>query len=256
MKETKKKISIIIPVYNEKKNISLLLDELKKALNNKIIYEVIVVDDGSTDGTVDNVKNKINQFNLLSLIVHKKNYGQSISLKTGISNAKHNYIVTMDGDGQNDPKDIINLVDKYDSDKPFFLVIGNRKKRNDKFSRKLASRIAFVIRNIILSDKAPDTGCALKVFKKKDFLYIPFFNHIHRFLPFIFSSLGGTISSVNVNHRERMNGISKYTNFERALVGIYDLFGVLWLRKRTQSSILIRKVYNSKQKNKRGKYGN
>ncbi len=130
------------------------------------------------------------------------------------------------------------------------------KKRLDKFSRRVASRIAFFIRNIILGDKIPDTGCALKVFKKSDFLFVPFFNHIHRFLPFIFSTMGGEIVSVNVNHRERLSGVSKYSNYKRALVGIYDLFGVIWLRKRTHSSILVKKIYSSTKNKKRRKYGN
>ena len=250
MKKIINSISIVVPVLNEEKNIIYLLNELKKNLINKIKFEIIIVDDGSTDKTIHNIKNNIALHNNLKLILHKKNYGQSASLLTGITNAKYEYIVTLDGDGQNDPKDILKLVEKYNTSVPFFLVIGNRKKRNDNFARKLASRAAFLIRNLILKDKIPDTGCALKVFKKTDFLFIPFFNHIHRFLPFIFNSMGGNVISVNVNHRKRLTGYSKYSNFQRALVGIYDLFGVIWLRKRTHSSILIDKVYSSK-KNKR-----
>ena len=246
MKKIINKISIVIPVLNEERNIINLLDEIKKNLINKIKFEIIIVDDGSTDKTAHNIKSNIKLYGNLKLILHKKNYGQSASLLTGIINAKYKYIVTLDGDGQNDPKDILTLVEKYNSNVPFFLVIGNRKKRNDNFARRLASRIAFLIRNFILNDKIPDTGCALKVFKKADFLFIPFFNHIHRFLPFIFNSMGGEVISVKVNHRERLSGYSKYSNLQRAIVGIYDLFGVIWLRKRTHSSILIDKVYSSK----------
>ena len=246
MKKIINKISIVIPVLNEERNILNLLDEIKKNLINKIKFEIIIVDDGSTDKTAHNIKSNIKLYDNLMLILHKKNYGQSASLLTGIINAKYKYIVTLDGDGQNDPKDILTLVEKYNYNVPFFLVIGNRKKRNDNFARRLASRIAFLIRNLILNDKIPDTGCALKVFKKADFLFIPFFNHIHRFLPFIFNSMGGEVISVKVNHRERLSGYSKYSNLQRAIVGIYDLFGVIWLRKRTHSSILIHKVYSSK----------
>ena len=240
-------ISIVIPVFNEEKNIVSLLKEIKIALKNKIEYEVLIIDDGSDDNTVKSIYNNMRQFQNLSIVVHKKNYGQSISLLTGISKAKFEFIVTIDGDGQNDPKDIIKLVNKFNVSSSFFLVIGNRKKRNDKFSRRIASRLAFWIRNIFLNDSIPDTGCALKIFKKKDFLYIPFFNHIHRFLPFLFSTMGGDVLSVEVNHRKRISGISKYSNLQRAIVGFYDLFGVIWLRKRMHSSILISKVYRSKK---------
>ena len=248
MKKIINSISIVIPVFDEEKNIIHLLEELKSQLKNKIKYEIIVVDDGSADNTVYNIRKKIKLFNNLKLILHKDNYGQSASLFTGITNAKYDYIVTLDGDGQNDPDDILNLIRNYNHSIPFFLVIGNRKKRHDKLTRRIASRFAYFVRNIILNDKIPDTGCALKVFKKQDFLYVPFFNHIHRFLPFIFSSMGGEIASVNVNHRERISGVSKYSNYQRALVGIYDLFGVIWLRKRTHSSILVRKIYSSTKK--------
>ena len=248
MKSIINNISIVIPVFNEEKNIINLLEEIKSSLDSKIKYEILVVDDGSTDNTVNNISSKIKQLHNIKLIIHENNYGQSTSLLTGISNAKYDYIVTLDGDGQNDPADILNLIRKYNYSVPFYLVIGNRKKRNDKLTRRIASRFAFFVRSFILKDKIPDTGCALKVFKKKDFLFVPFFNHIHRFLPFIFSNMGGEIVSVNVNHRERKNGVSKYSNYQRALVGIYDLFGVIWLRKRTHSSILVRKIYSSTKK--------
>ena len=250
MKKKISNISIIIPVLNEENNITYLLEELTLNLRNKINFEILVVDDGSTDNTVKNTLNLLKASQNISLLVHKKNYGQSASLLTGITNAKYEHIVTIDGDGQNDPKDILKLVKNYNNNSAFFLVIGNRKKRNDKFARRLASRFAFLVRNIILGDKVPDTGCGLKVFKKSDFLFIPFFNHIHRFLPFLFSSMGGNILSVNINHRERKSGISKYSNLQRGLAGIFDLFGVIWLRKRTHSSILIKQLYSSK-KNKR-----
>ena len=255
MKNKIKNISIIIPVLNEQKNIGHLLDEISNTLNKKIIYEILVVDDGSTDGTIKSIKEKIKKNSFLKLVCHKNNYGQSFSLRTGIINSKYDYIVTLDGDGQNDPSNILDLVSHYRNNIPFFLVIGNRKKRNDVFTRRVASRFAFFVRRLLLNDKVPDTGCALKVFKKQDFLFLPFFNHLHRFLPFLFLTMGGKVVSINVNHRERKNGISKYSNFQRALVGIYDLFGVIWLKKRTHSSVVIKEICGS-AKNKRGKYGN
>ena len=243
-------------MLNEEKNVVNLIDEIKKTLHKKIEYEIVIVDDGSTDRTVNSIKDKLRNTSYLKLVTHKKNYGQSHSLRTGISNSKYDYIVTIDGDGQNDPKNILDLIDVYKKNTPFSLVIGNRKKRHDSFARRLASRFAFLIRKLLLNDNVPDTGCALKLFKKQDFLFIPFFNHLHRFLPFLFLTMGGEVISINVNHRARKSGISKYSNIQRALVGIYDLFGVIWLRKRSQSSILIKEICGSTKNNKRGKYGN
>jgi dolichol-phosphate mannosyltransferase len=166
-----------------------------------------------------------------------------------------NYIVTLDGDGQNDPRDILKLLKNFETDKEFMMVIGNRVKRIDNFARRLASRSAFKIRKFILKDETPDTGCAIKVFKKEDFLKLPFFNHIHRFLPFLFNSFKGKVISIQVNHRARINGYSKYSNFQRFLVGISDIFGVIWLRKRSKWPINYEKVNNIKLI-KRGKNGN
>ena len=256
MKNNIKKISIVIPVLNEEKNIGSLIDEIIITLNNKIEYEIIVVDDGSTDRTTLNIKEKIKKKASIKLIAHKKNYGQSCSLRTGITHSNYDYIVTLDGDGQNDPSNILDLINHYNNNTPFFLVIGNRRERNDTFARRVASRFAFFIRRILLNDNIPDTGCALKVFKKKDFLFIPFFNHIHRFLPFLFLTMGGEVVSIDVKHRQRKSGISKYSNFQRALVGIYDLFGVIWLRKRSHSSVIIKEFCDSTKNSKRGKYGN
>ena len=255
MKNKIKNISIIIPVLNEEENIENLLNEIKTNLYNKIGYEVVVVDDGSTDGTIKNIKKILKNHSCLKLVVHKKNYGQSLSLRTGIINSKYDYIVTLDGDGQNDPSNILDLISNFKNNIPFFLVIGNRKKRNDSFARRVASRGAFFVRRLFLNDDVPDTGCALKLFKKQEFLYLPFFDHLHRFLPFLFLTMGGKVISINVNHRIRKSGVSKYSNLQRAVVGIYDLFGVIWLRKRTQSSIVIKETCESTN-NKRGKYGN
>ncbi len=243
-------ISIIIPVYNEEGNIALLVEEIERSILKSIKYEIIIVDDGSTDNTPKRLKNlKIKNRNII-ILRHRKNYGQSYSLRTGILYANEDFIITLDGDGQNDPKDINKLLNNFSVDKDFQLVIGNRKKRHDKLSKKLASRFAFLIRKIILQDKTPDTGCAMKVFRKKDFILLPFFNHIHRFFPVLFRSYGGNVVSVPVNHRERLTGTSKYTNFQRALVGIYDLIGVVWLSKRSYSPnfIKVKKIISNKER--------
>ena len=149
--------------------------------------------------------------------------------------------MTLDGDGQNDPRDILKLIKPFDSKVSFMMVIGNRVNRIDSTAKKVASRLAFQIRKLLLKDITPDTGCAIKLFRKKDFLQLPFFNHIHRFLPFLFNTFGGKIISIPVNHRARISGISKYSNFQRFLVGINDLYGVIWLRKRSIWPILKKK---------------
>ena len=251
----KNNISIIIPVLNEESNIINLITEIKRTIENKIEYEIIIVDDGSTDNTYDALLSYIKQNKRVLILKHKKNYGQSISLKTGIMQASSDYIVTLDGDGQNDPKDILKLMKNFNKDKEFMMVIGNRVKRIDNIARRITSRAAFKIRKIILKDETPDTGCAIKIFKKADFLNLPFFNHIHRFLPFLFNSFGGEVISIQVNHRPRISGYSKYSNFGRFLVGINDIFGVIWLRKRSKWPIDYKKVNNIKSVN-RGENGN
>ena len=244
-------ISIVIPIYNEQDNIIQLINEVRAALEKKINYEIIVVDDGSDDNTYE-VINKIKKINKnITIISHKKNYGQSISLRTGIIEANNEYIVTLDGDGQNDPRDILKLIKSFDTKVSFMMVIGNRVNRIDSIAKKAASRLAFQIRRLLLKDTTPDTGCAIKVFRKKDFLQLPFFNHIHRFLPFLFNTFGGKIISIPVNHRSRNSGISKYSNFQRFLVGINDLYGVIWLRKRSVWPILKKRDKHLKSKEKK-----
>ena len=248
-------ISIVIPVLNEERNIINLITEIKKNLEKKIKYEIIIVDDGSSDNTHNVLLKYFKKNKKVLVFKHKKNYGQSVSLRTGIMQTSSNYIVTLDGDGQNDPRDILKLLKNFEPDKEFMMVIGNRVKRIDNFARRLASRTAFKIRKFILKDETPDTGCAIKVFKKEDFLKLPFFNHIHRFLPFLFNSFKGKVISIQVNHRARINGYSKYSNFQRFLVGISDIFGVIWLRKRSKWPINYEKV-NVIKLIKRGKNGN
>ena len=244
-------ISIVIPIYNEQNNIVQLIREVIATLEKKINFEIIIVDDGSDDKTYEVVK-KIKKINKnITIISHKKNYGQSIGLRTGIIEANSEYILTLDGDGQNDPRDILKLIKSFDTKVNYMMVIGNRVNRIDTIAKKVASRLAFQIRKLLLKDTTPDTGCAIKVFRKKDFLQLPFFNHIHRFLPFLFNTFGGKVISIPVNHRSRSTGISKYSNFQRFLVGINDLYGVIWLRKRSVWPILKKRDKHLKSKEKK-----
>ena len=233
------RISIVIPIYNEENNITQLIDEIKVALGKKISYEIIIVDDGSNDNTSEalDIIGKKNKKKII-IFYHKKNYGQSVGLQTGVMAASSKYIVTLDGDGQNDPRDILKLIKSFDVKAEFMMVLGNRINRIDSVAKKVASRLAFQIRKLLLKDNTPDTGCAIKLFRKKDFLQLPFFDHIHRFLPFLFKTFGGKIISVPVNHRSRRYGLSKYSNYQRFLVGITDLYGVIWLRKRSVWPVL------------------
>ena len=244
-------ISIIIPIYNEQDNIIQLIKEIEVNLGKKINYEIIIVDDGSDDNTYKVLNTMKNNNKNIMIIRHKKNYGQSISLQTGIIAANSEYIVTLDGDGQNDPKDILKLIKSFDTKVGFMMVIGNRVNRIDSLAKKIASRLAFQIRKLLLKDTTPDTGCAIKLFRKKDFIQLPFFNHIHRFLPFLFNTFGGKVISIPVNHRSRSSGISKYSNFQRFLVGINDLYGVIWLRKRSVWPILKKRDKHLKSKEKK-----
>jgi len=228
------KFSIVIPIFNEQDNIRVLINEIK----NKLIqfndeYEIIIVDDGSTDSTVKILETEVN--NKLVLLKNKINFGQSYSLKKGIENSKSDIIVTIDGDLQNNPKDIPRMIDAYYS-KNLKLLGGIRKKRQDIITKKIASYLANSIRKKILNDDCDDTGCGLKVFDKKVFLNLPFFNGIHRFLPALFKASNLNISYIEVDHRKRYMGYSKYGNFKRFLWGIRDIIKVMKIIKRIKSN--------------------
>lgn len=226
------KISIVIPVYNEEENISLLFNEINDALKTaNIVFEVIFVDDGSTDNTKTTLQNLSVEFkDKLKYLSHKQNYGQSAALLTGAKAAQYDILVTMDGDGQNDPRDIVELLSKFKVDS---VILGIRKKRNDSYIKKISSLIGNKVRLAILNDGCKDTGCSLKVFSRNAFLNLPYFNHMHRYLPALFKSRGYNLVTVKVNHRARQHGVSKYGVLNRLFVGIHDLIGVRWLLKRT-----------------------
>ena len=222
--------SIIIPIYNEEKNILLLLKEIKKALF-KYEYEIIIIDDASTDNSVYEINKLQKKYNIV-LLINKINKGQSFSLHRGILKSQSDIIVTLDGDGQNNPKDIPLLVEKYSSDDKLFLVGGIRFERKDSLIKIISSRIANNVRSKILKDGCMDTGCSLKVFDKKIFVNFPYFDGIHRFLPALFKGYGKNTFFINVNHRQRIHGYSKYGTFLRLYRGIKDLIKVAKIIKK------------------------
>ena len=222
------KISIVIPIYNEKENIINLIEEIKYNLSNSFKFEIIVVDDFSTDGSYTEVKKKHTD---IILIRNKKNLGQSHSIYIGVQSSNYDHIVTIDGDGQNPPVDIIKIANIYFGSS-YKLVGGLRLKRKDNAIKKISSIIANKFRSFILKDKCIDTGCSLKIFYKKSFMELPFFNGMHRFLPALFLALGCETYYVGVGHRPRIKGKSKYGTIDRLIRGIKDLIKVLYLIKR------------------------
>jgi dolichol-phosphate mannosyltransferase len=227
-------ISIVIPVHNEAENIAPLVSEITAALDSEVRYEIIYVDDGSSDGSVGEIRRLAAEHPTLRLLRHLRCCGQSAALSTGVRAARGTWIATLDGDGQNDPADLRQLwrIACTAPAEPPMLIAGHRERRHDNWSRRAASRIANRVRSRILGDATPDTGCGLKLFPRALFLDLPPFDHMHRFLPALVLRAGGTVRSVPVNHRPRRSGASKYGILDRLGVGIVDLFGVAWLQRR------------------------
>ncbi len=228
-------ISIVVPLFNEENNILYLLDEVQANLKEKYKYEIILVNDSSTDNTLDVIKS-IKNLNI-KIISNSSNKGQSYSILRGIKLASFENILTIDGDGQNDPADIVKLVNFYLKNKNIKLVGGIRIKRKDSLKKIISSRIANFIRSRFLNDNCNDTGCSLKVFNKKIFLTLPYFDGIHRFLPALFRGFGHETAFIDVNHRKRKYGISKYGTFNRLFKGIRDMWHVYKILKKNNQSL-------------------
>jgi glycosyltransferase involved in cell wall biosynthesis len=227
------KLSVVVPVKDEAENIAPLAREIAAATASLGETEIIFVDDGSSDGTAAILLGLKSEIPALRVISHATNLGQSRATRTGVRAAKGEIVVTLDGDGQNDPADIPNLVAPFDrGDASLGLVGGVRAKRKDTSARRIASKLANAIRQKLLNDGAVDSGCGLKAFRRDAFLALPYFDHLHRFTIAMMLREGYRVEFVPVNHRPRLHGASKYTNFNRMLVGIYDLFGVRWLQRR------------------------
>ena len=227
--------SIVIPAHDEAENIVPYLAEISTALEGKGEYEVLCVDDGSKDDTLPRLMNAARRLPRLRVVHHRRRCGQTAAIATGVNRARAPLIVTLDGDGQNDPGDIVRLLEVFrraERQPGPQLVIGFRRRRQDTLVKRLSSRIANTVRARLLRDNTPDTGCGLKVFCRHAFLALPAFDHMHRFLPALFLRQGGTVLSVEVNHRPRPHGRTHYGTFDRLWVGIVDLMGLMWLLRR------------------------
>jgi dolichol-phosphate mannosyltransferase len=234
-------LSVVIPVYNEVDNVLPLLAEIRAALTAIGDHEIIFVDDFSDDGTPARLAAETAPAesaapvsgSTVRIVRHASRSGQSAAVRTGVRTARGIWIATLDGDGQNDPADIPKLLDRaWESGGPE-LVGGLRRKRRDVWSKRVATKIANGLRQSVLKDGCIDTGCGIKVFRRDAFLGLPFFGAMHRFLPALFQIHGYRVDYVDVNHRPRQRGVSKYGNLGRAAIGIVDLLGVLWLKRRT-----------------------
>ena len=229
-------LSIVVPVRNEAENILPLIAEIHAALHGRGEFEVLYVDDGSTDATRERLAEAMALHPRLRVIAHRESCGQSAALLSGVRAARGEWIATLDGDGQNDPADMATLLAARDAARTadLQLVCGHRKRRKDVWLKRMASRIANGVRSRLLGDATPDTGCGLKLVLRAAYLELPVFDHMHRFLPALIQRNGGATLSVEVNHRPRTRGQSNYGVLDRLWVGIVDLFGVMWLKRRVR----------------------
>jgi len=228
-------LSVVVPVFNERGNVVPLINEITAALRGRIDFEIVYVDDHSTDDTLAVLGAAKAANPELRVIHHVAQCGQSTAIRNGIKAARGHWIATLDGDGQNDPADIPKLLAMRDeSPAPIKLFAGWRVERKDSGSKRMASKWANAIRRRLLRDDTPDTGCGIKLFEREAFLDLPYFDHMHRYLPALMQRAGWQVRSVPVNHRARGTGVSKYNNLNRALVGIADLRGVGWLIRRSK----------------------
>jgi dolichol-phosphate mannosyltransferase len=232
-------LTVVIPVFNEVESIALLIDEVCTRLDGELDYEIIVVDDGSTDSTPGVLQSSRQAHPQLRILRHRKCCGQSAAIASGVQAAAAPWIATLDGDGQNDPADILMLYQALDkSSTAGMLVTGYRKQRRDDWLKRLSSRVANTVRAWVLGDATPDSACGLKVFARDTFLALPQFDHMHRFLPALVQRQGGRVLSIEVRHRPRARGVSRYGLHDRLWSGIIDLFGVRWLQRRKRRPVV------------------
>jgi dolichol-phosphate mannosyltransferase len=227
-------LSVVVPIYNERDNLAPLVSEIATALRGKSSFEIIYVDDHSSDDSLQVLQALKHEHPELRILHHTTQGGQSLGIRTGVKAARAEWILTLDGDGQNDPGDIATLQAARSQAAPDTkLFAGWRVNRQDNASKRWASRWANAIRARMLRDDTPDTGCGIKLFEREAFLDLPYFDHMHRYLPALMQRAGWRTISVPVHHRGRSAGVSKYNNLNRAWVGLRDLRGVAWLIQRS-----------------------
>lgn len=235
-------ISVVVPVRDEAENIAPLLGEIAAVMRGGPAFEILYVDDASDDATPTILAMERERYPELRWLRLSENRGQSAAVRTGVLHARGAIIVTLDGDGQNVPADISALLALYWREAAagrVTMIAGRRRRRQDDALRRLAGRLANRVRGAVLGDGAEDTGCGLKVFGREAFLRLPYFDHMHRFLPALMRREGYDVFNVDVGHRPRLRGRSKYGVFDRLWVGIVDLFGVLWLKRRSRPPPII-----------------
>jgi glycosyltransferase involved in cell wall biosynthesis len=233
-------VSVVVPVFDEEGAAPDLAREIAAAFAGRR-YELIFVDDASRDGTYAALKALCGEIPALRLVAHARNAGQSRAVRSGVLAARAPIVVTLDGDGQNDPADAPRLVDRLAAAPPALALVGGvRVKRQDSAAKKLASRFANGVRQALLKDAAADTGCGLKAMRREAFLRLPYFDHMHRFLPALMLREGFEVAFEPVGHRPRQAGASKYTNLGRLWASFSDLAGVMWLRSRARNPGVVR----------------
>jgi dolichol-phosphate mannosyltransferase len=228
--------SVVVPVCNEAGNAANLAREIAMALDGRS-YEMIFVDDSSRDDTRAELAALKGELPALRLIGHRTNAGQSRAVRTGVLAARAPIVGTLDGDGQNDPADLPALLarlTRHDAPSKLGMVGGRRAKRQDNWGKRVSSRLANTVRKSILRDGADDSGSGVKVFKREAFLRLPYFDHMHRYMPALMLREGYAVEFLDVNHRPRGAGRSNYTNLGRLAANMTDLFGVMWLRSRAR----------------------
>jgi dolichol-phosphate mannosyltransferase len=227
--------SIVVPVFNEAGSVVPLLEEIRHAMRGVADYEVIYVDDGSIDDTALQLDQARRRVPALRVLRHNRRSGQSAALLSGVRAARAPWILTLDGDGQNDPADLPSLIEQLArraSDTGPCLLVGHRIVRRDNLLRRCSSRVANAVRRRVLADDTPDSGCGVRLFPRAAFLELPAFDHMHRFVPALMQRQGIAVQSVPVRHRSRRLGNSKYGVHNRLWAGLTDLAGVMWLQRR------------------------
>ena len=232
-------LSIVVPMKNEAGNLNLVTEGIASACEDVGPFEAIYVDDGSDDDTAAGILALRERYPFLRLVQHEQSAGQSAAIRSGVELARGGVICTLDGDGQNPPSEIpklLALLENREFPDGIGLIAGQRVGRQDTLSKRWASKAANSLRAGLLKDGTRDTGCGLKVFRRDAFLDLPYFDHLHRYLPALFARDGWGVLHVDVGHAARNAGSSNYANLGRAAVGVYDLFGVAWLIKRRRKA--------------------